>query len=516
MLPRFGDEVIATLRELYSLKYLSKEQLIEAITHALRFGRKNLTTEVVSQWEKLKDDVTGNDFASLLQRYVGTSIIEDEFDDENKRSNKLEILITNLAQQAVSNFALLELELKWLLTDKAKRGAAFGYQLGQFDQNSYLLPELLEHQEIIDDVGGAILIGGYLRFVFEKDPNQWELILAQLAVKDKFNKILVELTARSGMSGLAAERLIQLANSGKVELIDFMNLRYSKIEVVPENTFIDLLNLLLNSNDSRIHSIAMLLFSFYYESRDKAELSKKLPDEVTYKLLTHPVLFKKTSYNNFDHYLWMQISAKYIEQYLEKSIGFGNIILEHFGEEGTIVGGFLNDTHAILGTLLEKFPQEIWRLITKFLGPPIDGKAYRLREWLKGDDFFSENQRGPINLIPKQLLWDWIDEDVNVRAWYAAGFVPKAFTGGDDSSTLFRDILIRYGNREDVRNNLSANFMTGGWTGPGSLYHLGQKQRIEKFGKSENNTNIMKWVSEMVEGLDEQIEKEKMWEERDE
>ncbi len=68
---------------------------------------------------------------------------------------------------------------------------ALGYELSQLDLDYQLLPKLIDHQQVIDDAGGAPLLGGYLRNVFEKNPSQWEQILEQLCENSKINKMLV-------------------------------------------------------------------------------------------------------------------------------------------------------------------------------------------------------------------------------------------------------------------------------------------------------------------------------------
>lgn len=67
-----------------------------------------------------------------------------------------------------------------------------------------------------------------------------------------------------------------------------------------------------------------------------------------------------------------------------------------------------------------------------------------------------------LSYIPLEGLWLWVDEDVENRAWYLASFAPKNLIGIESRPSLFREILIRYGDREDVRGNLRANYLSGG------------------------------------------------------
>jgi hypothetical protein len=106
-----------------------------------------------------------------------------------------------------------------------------------------------------------------------------------------------------------------------------------------------------------------------------------------------------------------------------------------------------------------------------------------------------------------------VDEDEDTRARYLASFVPKDLFREEGKVCLAREVLARYGHREEVRQGFSANFFAGGWTGPTSLHLQKQKENLLHFREGESQENVLRWVDEYISSLDRQIEREKIREE---
>lgn len=101
------------------------------------------------------------------------------------------------------------------------------------------------------------------------------------------------------------------------------------------------------------------------------------------------------------------------------------------------------------------------------------------------------------------------------RAWYVANFVPKCLVTGEAGIPWAREILIRYGDREDVRSSLHANFGTEFWSGPATTHHEGRKRSLEEIRKTERHPRVRRWLDEAIESLTFRIEQEKIREERE-
>ena len=81
-------------------------------------------------------------------------------------------------------------------------------------------------------------------------------------------------------------------------------------------------------------------------------------------------------------------------------------------------------------------------------------------------------------------------------------------------TSLARAILMKYGERDEVRSCLRSNYLTGGWWGPGSLHYKEKQQQMLRLKEGEDNENVKRWIDEFVDGLEEAIVHEKIEEER--
>ena len=99
-------------------------------------------------------------------------------------------------------------------------------------------------------------------------------------------------------------------------------------------------------------------------------------------------------------------------------------------------------------------------------------------------------------------------------ASYAASFVPNRLFREDDKVCLAREILVRYGNQEKVRNSLAANFSTDGWSGAASIFYQQKRKILLDFKEGEDNTNVRDWIDSYVDMLEKYIESAEINEER--
>jgi hypothetical protein len=240
------------------------------------------------------------------------------------------------------------------------------------------------------------------------------------------------------------------------------------------------------------------------------------PRDLALKILTAPAFFAKSEGRpraDMVTYHWAELAKAVIRHYPDAGPELAGVMLQHLGDDGTIVEGFHSQAHDLLEEIVRAKPRETWKSITKYLGPPVDGRAYHITSWLRGDMFDGEVQ-GVLSLVPLEDLWSWVDEDVQERAPYLAGFVPKILSHAPEQVCLAREVLIRYGRRKDVRENLIGNFSSEGWTGPESAQYQLKKERLLAFRREESHANVKRWIDEYVEVLDRQIARAKSEEER--
>ncbi len=509
--------VIDTVSELSQRAYVDKKRVLEVVIQILHYDGDRLPEDTRESWEELRGRLTGADFASLMERYIGMDILEVKFDEEGNRIDQAQPWIEDLAQQAVENQDLLRPELNWLATTEARNGYRFGYELGKRDKGLSLLSMITEAQKNASENASAYFLGGYLRVLFEQDQQRWEELLDSFSQDEKLRAWVPELTWRTGkVSDRAALRVLRLADEGIADIGHFRMFVYGgATSGLSGEAFREWIEFLLSHPDAYAAYIALDLYSHYYLAKDARH---SLPEELTLRLLTSPSLLQESEAARHDQmasYHWTLIGKAFVRLYPARSLELADTMLEHFGEGGAILGGFRSKTHSVLAEILQQHPEETWVRITEYLGPPIDLRAHLIKDWLRGEDFWGREEEGALSLIRPEAVWRWVDEDVDDRAWYLASFVPKLLFREEGKVCWAREVLIRYGEREDVRRNLIANFSTEGWWGPESLHFQNKRRRLLGFREKEENENVRQWIDEYVSQLERRIEQARIMEERE-
>ncbi len=508
--------VLDTLTTLGTQPHADRQQILETIERILHYDGKRLPTAVRNQWRSLRDSLIGAGFHSLMERYVAMDLLEDTFDEEGKHVDKAAPKIDELAARVLREPSLLDGELPWLVTNAAKSGYRFGYALGTGDHDWSQLPKILEALRNAGGNRSAFFAGGYFRALRERDLELWEGTLDELVNDDVLHGCVAELTWRSGPSDRAMQRLLDLARHHLIPADSFRMFAFGGvIQGLAEGIFNSMIEFLLEAGKRDAVLIALDLYHFYYLAKDS---NHPLPKALTLRLLTAPELFVKgdpSGGSTMQEYDWTEIGKAFVRTHPEASLELAEVMLEHFGEDGTIVEGFHSQSYAVLNEILAQFPAEAWQRITRYLGPPIDGRAYHLKSWLRGDEFQDRGEAGVLPLIPVKELWDWADADIETRAWYLASLVPKQLFREEGRVCLAREVLVRYGHRQDVRSNLMANFSSESWWGPESVHYESKKQALLAFRATETNTNVKRWIDEYATALDRQIEHARIREERE-
>ena len=487
-----SDMVVNTLNMMVEKSYVDKKALLSEVLRFLHYEGKTASHKTRQRWEQLKDQLYREDFSSLLHRYVGMNLIIDKVDEEGNYLDTTQSRTDELAHYALENWVELEAELEWLVTEEAQNGFIFGYSLGSLDEEISLLPRLNNAQSKAGENASLAFLGGYYKAIFEVDRERWENQLDVFAKDKELSTWVPELTWRSGMSDQAAIRIISLAENKILSFENFRMFGYgSSIQDISNNVFQRWIRFLINIPDIESTYIALELFHSYYGRKESKYVP---PEELTYGLLTHPLFFQETKTRQpgtMDEFHWTELGKYFVSLYTKRSLELVDTMLEHFGEEGTILGGFFSKAKDILGIIAQQFPREVWERVARYLGPPIDTRAFHLKEWLRGSSFIGGEHLGTLPIFPLNAIWEWVDEAVDERAWYFASFVPNKLFLGKEKPCFARQVLIRYGTREDVRRNLMANFSTEGWSGSESVHLERKKRSLLEYKNEETNNNVI-------------------------
>ncbi len=503
-LTRYGnlvDEVIDTLTELPRKPWLDRKRLVEVAEYAARRGQH--VEETRRRWEALKDGLRGSDFHSRLERYVGMTIFADMMDEEGHHTDSASRAVEELAAEAVAEPEKLGRELDWLMTEKASNGHPFGYALGRRDEQLTLLPVLVEAQRSTGARSNLYVLDGYFRALFERDRERWERELDSLSQDASLHTAVPEVTWRSGMTDRAAARVLSLAQQGSVAIGAFRMFGYGGVLRGMSSASLEAWVAFLHAAGTQeAASIALTLF-FYSHKNSPGDL----PRDIVMRVLTAPGLFlsaPRGQYDQMEQYYWTELAKALVARYPDEALRLAEPMVEHFGTDGTVVGGFRPQSYEVLESIASVHPREVWARIAVRLGPPLDDRSFHLRHWLR---------EGAAEQFADDDIWAWVEDDVDKRAWIAAGFLPPILQRG--GRCLAREVLVRYGDRDDVRSNLHANFGTEGFSGPPSLHYQKKAEALRAFREGETHPNVLRWLDEALGELEERVRHERVAEERE-
>jgi len=349
--------------------------------------------------------------------------------------------------------------------------------------------------------------------IFEKDVEKWEEVLDIMINHSKLSSWVPQIIWRSGMTDRAGLRIVNLVNKGIMKKSDFAMFIYGRLGTrLSDQVFLEWMKLLSNNPTKDELMIAVPLFAEYYASK---EPKHALPYDITLQLICNDLLFDDNSSERnrwMDEHFWTEIAEKFVEQFPDKSSILADKMLQNMDKENNILDGYHSETLEVLDLMSNLNPESLWESIKKYIGPTLDRRAFRILSWMRGEE--TEGNNGTIlNKIPFEKIVEWIEIDRDERAPYLARFVPKDLAHGQRCIAM--DLLAKYGDKEDVRNELHVNFSNESWTGSGADYYSEKKELMIKFRENESNENVRKWLDEYIAFLDENIERMKGMEERE-
>lgn len=530
--PALVEMAISTIRDLLDNTYLEKNDVLENLTEFLwrdnerkKRGMPAMDAGVKQKWEEFSKEIAPKDFSSLLQRYIAIDIHVEKYSEETGFATDLtKPIIEDLAQQALKNPEILEPEFDWLITEKAKRAYDLGYELGRADEEFSFLVKLIEIYITNDkrENLSPALLGGYLRALREKSEIGWENILDNLADITKIKRFIPSLTQASGLTERGAIRIVDLFQKGEITFWELNRFQFGlQVQILSENTLKKWIEFLLSQTDAYAVNIALNYLHQYYVHDSSSKNKKlKLPKNLAFKALTHKTIFDPYQAERFDQmgtFYWKLVAGKYINLFPNKSLKFAEFLIKNFGKDGCLNRGSDEAPKSVLNAVARKFPVELWKITSKFIKFPMDKRVMRIKFWLDdGNLHFGKDIDNENCAVPFEDLWEWIDADVEKRAWFVAWFVPKNIRYSENDSPVAREILIRYGERDDVRRNLAANFgTTGVITGHFSNYYQNRLQEFVSIREKEDNPKVLKWIDDYIERLTLDMESSRIEEERE-
>ena len=494
--PELAGRILDIVTDLHNEKKIEDEKLLNQIIMLIDVRDVELDPHTLERLNAMRGSICGTGYSSRMKRYVGMDIFTDVIKSNGAKTNPRDDVLEELADMS-ADIGTLGPELSWLVTNKARHGYVFGYKLAQKDPKFALLSEILNELRNAKGSADGVFVGGYLAYMYKCNAERWDAELGNISQDPLLRKFLPEITYRSGLTDKAAERIIRGIREHK---FDYTSLAMfccgAMINNLSEGTFASWIELLQKEENEQAIFIALDLFHIYFVGG-----KRELPLQLTLDLLLHPSILSGSlaTLGVMGEHHWNEIGMALVTQKPDGSMRIARTMIENF-DTVDLLTHYYAQTLQTLNEIVRMRPQETWQIISGHMGPPLDKKAYKIRNWLR---------TGVFSLIPMRFVFAWIDKGKNgaQRLIAIAQSLPPSFES-------VREFLTRYGSQQEVQRHLSMNFSNETIIDSSIGHYTAKKQQFEDMRASESDPNVCAWLDYYIRWLSGDIEREKKSEER--
>lgn len=505
--PTLSEQIRETLVDLSERERGHHKKIIRATVELLHYEGDTLeeVEEEKQAWNDFLAHLTEDSYHGKVLRYIGMSLPADRETIDQK--------VEEIAEEGFSNPEKLNEEISWLVTNEPNNRRVFdlGSELSSLDHNHAYLSTILSEFRDVGEERGIGFLSGYLSPLIEQDEERRDQVLDQIQESDELQPYLMDIIRLSGVTDKDVDRIVSLFRAGEISGEDLRGFETGGVSrsIDPE-TFVDLTEMILASGDIQDVLTFLPVFFHYYVFPDNPP---QLPEEATERLLTHAAFTEAqediTIRQGLSHD-WKEVAIEYLDQNPDKADALLNATINAFGESKSVVGNTV-EVKELLSHLLSEHPERTWERITTVLDER-DERVIPLRMWLSGEATYVDGN--PVKQVPPDWLWDWVEQDEENNAILAAMIVPSRLFHSETETCLARELLKRYGDREEVRNTFSGNYGTESWSGPTSEHYREKKEQLEEFREEESNENVLLWVNSTISKLEDDISQAEKYEER--
>ena len=220
--------------------------------------------------------------------------------------------------------------------------------------------------------------------------------------------------------------------------------------------------------------------------------------------------------NNSILFHWNQMANRLLEADPDAGARLAARCIANFAMDNSVTAGFRPYPLKFLFRAAKVKPDVVWPAVTRQLEMPNKARGtWQLLNWLRGDQSRVSESEAGLGAIPTSMAFAWIDADIAQRAWLLAEYCPPGVSKLGEAPTFAREMLERYGAREDVRSSLHANHFTGSWRGSASEHYAPKLADLKTQLDAETNDHVRMWLKEHRNKLQQTIEHQQEQERRE-
>lgn len=509
-IPPCTDLAFSVLDDLMKDKAMPPKKLNNFFWRWKEYDNDVKFTEIKKRLHVLECRYTKRDLASRFNRYV-LDVDWRELEEERRElkgttRSRAKLLIKALANRIARSPEKIN-EIVGLLTPQRHTQGLyfFGEQLANSDLDGVFLPQLIEIT--LADKNHTCL-HGYLSELRKYNKHIYINTINDLLDSEFSAWLGAHIALMSEYDDHIFVKCLEGLGKGWIAPQQFGSLQYGRVvDQVPKER-LETLFQQLNSWQSEETAC------FLVELLDTIQFSDDSPFDppFVFGVVSRHVPRDQGS-SMMDGYHWKNVSQKLIQWDKIFVLPLLDVLLTKMGESYYL--SYHSDVASIANELVQKDPSGAWGGIKMHFEAALPEWRFDILDWLKGGvgAFDEKESRFPIADLPYQEIFEWIDESPELRAGLIAHAAPKTLDD-IDGGKLTRDLIHKYGQFDGVKSGISANFHSGGWTGPASAYLKRKREKFRRWLAAGFDLEITQWIESEIEYLDRCIESEEINEER--
>lgn len=467
--------------------------------------------EITKRLQILERRYTRHDLASRFNRYVldvdWIEWEEERREQRGKTKSRAKVLVKALARRIARSPEKFN-EIRHLLTPEKNTVQGlwfFGEQLAKNDADRIFLPYLIKatlaakHQTCLY---------GYLSELRRDDQDLYISIIDGFLNSESTAWLGAHIALSSDYDDDLFMRCLSALNKGWISPQQFRSLRYGKsICHIPKERLETLLQQ-INSHQSEesMCLLVELLDSILFNESSSVE------PEFVFGVVSHSVP-NDEGRDVMRGYHWKRVCQKLVKWDKSYVLSLLDVLLNSMESDYHL--SYDSNVESLANELVQANPSGAWGIIKAHFERTLPKWRTDILNWLKGGlgGFEEKVSRSAIADLPLQEILEWIDENPESRAGLIAHAAPRTLddiNGGE----LTRELLSKYEPLDGVQSGISANFHSGGWRGPRSVYLKRKREKFRRWLAQGFDHEITQWIESEIEYLDQEIEQEEINEER--
>jgi len=470
-----------TVRSAYPEAREPLRRAIDDVVHRERKYWKELPDEELAALDALHTRFEDASLPARLRQHVGQSHWDrDEQPD-----------LRPLAQELIGSPSTLVEMWPWLTSGDAADGWRLGEALAEEDTDESLL-------NLVQDVEGAgrdlRVLCGYVSVGRKKRGDDWYdcWVRSQSQRTPRPPHLIFEIVWRCGATPTVARCLEEILRTEPVEPEVVGQLGFGQWGEELEQTLLaDILRAMVDAGH-RAPALTIL------EHRTKAQpADNDTWQALALELITAPDLIRS---RHMTSYHWKELALRYVDEH--PGVIAAAIIGQQSDRSADTWFAEHHEAAQVLLASVERDPEAVWQALVPQLSSN-DGAAL----------FCIGFPRGIVDRIPPDLMIAWIDVDPDERAPTVAKLASKDLSSDE---ALAARIIGAHGDREGVASSLFAEYVSGGWSGPGSAHWKELATSLDEVAGRTALLKLQRWATDAARSLRQMAERDRQRdEERD-